>query len=148
MPEQEPKEHPAGQAPAKAVDLETALRRRVLGRDDRYHVNAYRFIYEALVRAQELFGRDPGSDDPGHRHVTGKELLEGARRLAAEQFGPLAPTVFRSWGVHRTEDFGEIVFNLVEANLMGKTDTDTRADFANGFDFEKAFDLPVKIRQG
>lgn len=146
MPENDSEQRKEGHSPERPVDLETALRRRVLDQDDRYHVNAYRFVYGALARAQQVFGRNPGSDDPAHRHVTGRELLEGARQLAIEEFGPLAPAVFRSWGVHRTEDFGEIVFNLVEANLMGKTDTDTREDFANGFDFDKAFDLPVKVR--
>ena len=74
--------------------------------------------------------------------MSGKELLEGIREYAAQQFGPLAPTVFRSWGVRRTEDFGEIVFNLVESGLLGKTESDSREDFADGFDFDQAFDGP------
>jgi len=60
-------------------------------------------------------------------------------------FGPLAPTVFRSWRVRRTEDFGEIVFNLVERGLLGKTEKDAREDFAGGFDFDQAFEGPVKV---
>ncbi|HRU07739.1 MAG TPA: hypothetical protein P5137_18400 [Candidatus Brocadiia bacterium] len=127
-------------------DLETAIRRRVLNRDKRYHINAYRFIYEALEHTQKLLGRRPDSDNPEDRHVTGQELLEGIRDCAQRAFGPLAPCVFRSWGVRRTEDFGEIVFSLVEAGLMGKTDRDSRADFANGYDFDAAFDGPLKIK--
>ena len=59
-------------------------------------------------------------------------------------FGPLAPAVFRSWRVRRTEDFGEIVFNLVEHGLLGKTENDAREDFAGGFDFDQAFEGPFK----
>lgn len=134
------------QSPGEPVDISTAIRRKVVCNDSRYHLNAYRFIYEALEFTQAALGRDPASEDPVGRHVTGRELLEGVRGYAAQEFGPLAAVVFRSWGVERTEDFGEIVFNLVEAELMGKTDTDTRADFADGYDFDKAFDGPVKIK--
>ena len=127
------------------VDFETAIRRKVLAKDSRYDVNAYRFIYEALEHTQRLYERQRDSEDPARRHVTGQELLEGIRGYAALQFGPLAPVVFRSWGVMRTEDFGEIVFNLVEADLMGRTDTDRREDFANGYDFDEAFDGPLGL---
>lgn len=136
---------PNGSLDDAQADFETVIRRKVLARDARYDVNAYRFVFEALAYTQRLYERDPESREPGRRHVTGQELLEGIRDCAAAQFGPLAPVVFRSWGVMRTEDFGEIVFNLVEAGLMGKTETDTRKDFANGYDFDEAFDTPVRI---
>lgn len=131
---------------SEPLDLHAAIHQRILANDQRYQINAYLFIYEALDYTQKAFGRNPASDDALERHVTGRELLEGIRRHAIEQFGPLAAAVFRNWGVNRTEDFGEIVFNLVEADLMGKTDSDTREDFANGYDFDQAFDVPVKIR--
>jgi uncharacterized repeat protein (TIGR04138 family) len=51
-------------------------------------------------------------------------------------------TVLEEWGITRCEDFGEIVFNIVEAGLFSKTDTDSRADFQNGYDFEEAFRKP------
>ncbi len=78
------------------------------------------------------------------RHVSGQELLDGLREFALEEFGPMAQTVLGGWGVRRTEDFGEIVFNLVEAGLLGKTDQDSRADFANGYDFDDAFRNPFR----
>lgn len=131
---------------SEPLDLHAAIHRRILANDQRYQVNAYIFIYEALEYTQTALGRNAASDDPLERHVTGRELLEGIRRYAIEQFGPLAAAVFRSWGVHRTEDFGEIVFSLVEAELMGRTESDSRDDFANGYDFDQAFDVPVKIR--
>ena len=52
--------------------------------------------------------------------------------------------VFNEWGINATEDFGEIVFNLVENNLLAKTENDSREDFANGFDFNEAFVLPYQ----
>jgi uncharacterized repeat protein (TIGR04138 family) len=76
------------------------------------------------------------------RHVSGQELLAGIREFALAEFGPMAKTVLNSWGITRTEDFGEIVFNMVEIGLLGRTDKDSREDFANGYDFEEAFRKP------
>lgn len=127
------------------LDLEAAIRRKVLSRDSRYELGAYFFLYEALAFTQKQLGRSDPDLESAKRHVTGQELLEGIRAYAAHLFGPLAPTVFRSWGIHKTEDFGRIVFNLAECNLLGKTEQDQIEDFADGFDFDTAFDGPMSV---
>jgi uncharacterized repeat protein (TIGR04138 family) len=109
------------------------LLRDVVRRDGRYSLQAYLFVFEALdYTMKKLEGE--------RRHVAGQELLEGIREYARQSFGPLAKVVFRCWGVTCTEDFGEIVFSIVDAGLMGKNDTDCREDFAGGYDFETAFE--------
>jgi uncharacterized repeat protein (TIGR04138 family) len=87
----------------------------VVAADGRYHVNAYRFVYEALDYTVKQLEKK--------RHITGRELLEGIKNLALEQFGALAIMVFDVWGVHKTADFGNIVFNLVEAEMMSRSRT-------------------------
>ena len=82
--------------------------------------------------------------NPGHRHVTGQELLTGLRHFALDQFGPMAKTVLDYWGIRRCEDFGELVFNMVDKGILGKTAEDSRADFRNGFDFDEAFVHPYR----
>ena len=116
---------------------ETTVRdlQRVAARDGRYATDAYAFIYEALAYTVNHLGRSG--------HVSGRELLEGVRQLALEQFGGLTGMVFARWGVHRTDDFGEIVFTLVEAGLMGKTDEDSRDEFRAVYDFHEAFRFDV-----
>jgi uncharacterized repeat protein (TIGR04138 family) len=69
--------------------------------------------------------------------VTAQELLDGIRELALCEFGLMARTVFRSWGINATGDFGEIVFNLIEANLLNKTEEDSKADFQDVYDLDK-----------
>lgn len=113
--------------------------REVASRDGRYHPNAYRFIYEALEFTLKHLDRKG--------HVTGPELLQGIRDLALDQFGGLTLLVFGTWGVRKTADFGDIVFNLVEANLMGRTETDNRADFADVYDFTQAFHFDEAARR-
>jgi uncharacterized repeat protein (TIGR04138 family) len=73
-------------------------------------------------------------------------LLEGIRQYALHQFGPMAVTVFEDWGVRRSEDFGELVFNMVDIGLLAKTDEDSRADFERGFDFREALQNPFLPR--
>jgi uncharacterized repeat protein (TIGR04138 family) len=112
--------------------------------DPRYAPGAYHFIFEALAYTQKMLGIDE-AENVADRHVSGGQLVEGIRRLALEQFGPLAITVFSSWGLHKTGDFGELVFNLVSNELMSKTDEDTPQDFCNIYDFEAAFRRGYKI---
>jgi uncharacterized repeat protein (TIGR04138 family) len=111
----------------------------ILAKDPRYHRDAYLFVKDALDHTQKLVVKENRDQI---RHVSGQELLEGIRGYALTQFGPMAEMVFAEWGVNRCEDFGEIVFNMVEIGLLGKTDEDRREDFQNGYSFHDAFRKP------
>lgn len=111
-------------------------------KDARYDTEAYYFLREALEHTLKSLSDKEGG--PAHRHVSGAELLEGFRALALDEFGPLTYTVLDSWGLHRTEDIGELVFNLVNTGVFGKRESDSRADFANGYDFKEAFRDPFE----
>ena len=101
----------------------------------RYKAAAYRFTLDAVeYTAQRSYAATMEV-----RHVTGLEVLEGIRQMALRQFGFMAKTVFLEWGVATTEDFGEIVFQLVREGILSKTDQDSPRDFASGYDFDEAF---------
>lgn len=120
------------------VNFEEALE-QILAKDARYHRDAYLFVREALDYTQKLVGKQ----SPGQiRHISGQELLEGSRQYAMTQFGPMVMTVLEEWGVRECRDFGEIVFNMVEIGLLAKTEKDSRADFAGGYEFAEAFRKP------
>ncbi len=119
-------------------DFNSALE-PVLAQDPRFPREAYFFVREALDHTQELLAKRGGKLP---RHVSGMELLDGIRDLAIKQFGPMAITVFDEWQIRRCEDFGEIVFNLVENKILSKTDEDSREDFKRGYDFTEAFRRP------
>jgi len=116
----------------------------ILARDRRYTREAYNFVREALDFTQKLIVKENRGQI---RHVSGQELLEGIRQFALQQFGPMVVTVFEEWGIRHCRDFGEIVFNMVEANLLAKTDHDSREDFQNGYDFSDAFRKPFRPAQ-
>jgi len=112
----------------------------ILTRDRRYWPDSYLFVLDALEFTTKLL---PEKAPPLKlRHVGGRDLLEGIRLYAIQEFGPMALRVLSTWGIKRTEDFGEIVFNLIETGKLRKTEQDTRADFAAGYDFTEAFAVP------
>ena len=120
-------------------DLQAELE-RIAEADARYKIEAYVFVINALEYTLRKLGRQG--------HVSGRELLEGLKDLAKERFGPTAKMVLEHWGLVKTDDVGEIVFNLVEAKVLGKTDEDSKDDFRDVYDFgdvfERGFDWKVR----
>lgn len=99
----------------------------------RYAREAYGFVVAAL--GETVRGLPPERvADPERRHLSGRELLRGVAAMARREFGPMAPAVFREWGVATSEDVGEIVFALVRAGQLSARPEDTMDDFRGGFD--------------
>ena len=111
---------------------------RIAENDGRYRREAYLFIYAALDYTVHQMGRQGAADKS--RHITGQELAGGIRTYAREQFGPMTQDVLQHWGLNETLDFGKIVYNLIEAGMMSKTDDDRVEDFQNVYTFAEAFD--------
>lgn len=110
--------------------------------DTRFDRPAYTFVRDGLEHAvKELKKRDSARAKVS-RHVTGRELSEGLRAYALEQYGPLAKTVLNSWGLYETIHFGDIVYNLIEYNVFSKTESDSKEDFVDVFTFDEAFVTP------
>lgn len=122
------------------VSFEQALE-LIRAKDARFENEAYAFVREALEHTQKTIGKGARV-----RHVTGQELLQGIRDFALSQFGPMAMTVLEEWGIRSCQDFGDIVFNMVDIGLLAKTEKDSRADFAGGYDFYDAFRKPFLPR--
>jgi len=137
---------------------------QLLQRDRRYTLDAYLFVLEALSFAQESLGmgQEPAAEElessqpaeaagetraragrrrrrQSERHVSGQELCEAARLYGLQQYGYLAPKVLSGWGIRRTADIGEIVFNMIDIGQMRKTRADKREDFHGVYDFDEAF---------
>ncbi len=112
---------------------------QICAKDNRYKPDSYEFVLQALSFTQKEFKKDG--------HVSGQELLEGIRKFTLDQYGPMARTVLRHWGITRTSDFGNIVFNMIEDKLLAKTENDSHGDFDEVYDFETAFKHIVKDLQ-
>lgn len=121
-------------------ELESFLTKieKVMEDNDQYKFEAYSFVMAGLHHTVSKL--------PKARHITGPELLNGIREYALEQFGPMARTVLNYWGIFKTEDFGKIVFALVEVGILRKQPEDKLEDFQNVYEFEDAFDRGYKIK--
>ena len=113
---------------------------RICARDGRYAPEAFAFLNDGLVKTLKRVQEK----EKKSRQISGAELADGLRAYALEQYGPLALTVLGRWGVRTTRDFGEIVFLLLEAGLLGKTEEDKIEDFDNLYDFDAAFRAPFR----
>jgi uncharacterized repeat protein (TIGR04138 family) len=112
----------------------------IVRKDGRYEKSAYQFIREALDHTVKRLEAE--SSGGRTRHVGGRELCDGAREYALAQYGPMTATLLRHWGVERTDDFGEIVYNLVDLDVFGTRQEDKREDFNGVYDFHEAFEVP------
>ena len=120
-----------------SINFGDAVRRSIQS-DPRYQPAAYELVRDALHIASKKF-RDENDDD---QHVTGQELLAGFRDHVISEYGPLSLMILDLWGLHRGEDVGNIVYNLITVGYFGKNEGDSIEDFAGGYDFQTAFTDP------
>ncbi len=125
---------------------------QLLKRDTRYKLEAYQFVRDALSYAHDELGMGQATEEAAESediqaeaHLTGQQLCQAIRVYSIEQFGLMARVVLNNWGITRTGDFGEIVYNLIDIGLMKKSETDRREDFDDVYEFEEAFDRHFKI---
>ncbi len=100
-------------------------------REQRFDERAYLFVLGSLEFCQQRL--------PERRHITGKELALSCKQLALERFGVMAKLVLEHWGIHSSADIGDIVFTLVDLELLMSQASDTRDEFVEVFDFDEAF---------
>lgn len=113
----------------------------------RYPVEAFYFVELGLGKtAERLHGKRFAGKQ--RHHVTGQELCWGLRRIALERWGFLATTVLRRWNITGTADFGRIVFALVQAGLLSKTDEDRLEDFQQVYSFGASMEQAYRIKCG
>jgi uncharacterized repeat protein (TIGR04138 family) len=134
-----PRSDGTSQTMSETMELDAAERfQRVVKEDGRYPAEAYDFLFRALDLATRRRYTEAAAADQVH-HVTGRELCEATRHLALERWGPLARDVLSRWNIHRTRDFGEMVFLMVNHSFMGRQDSDRIEDFDDVYSFRDAF---------
>jgi uncharacterized repeat protein (TIGR04138 family) len=103
-----------------------------------YPIEAFEFVRLGLSHAVQQIHGDTKDKSEASCHVNGQQLAWGLRDFAIARYGYIAQAVLAHWHIHRTLDFGKIVFAMVESKLLQKTDDDLR-DFEGVFDFDTAF---------
>ncbi len=124
---------------------------KLLAENPRYKIEAYQFVGSGLEYAQEVLGlgqpgpkkkrrtKEKAKEDSARpvRHVSGQDLCWALKRLAHQQYGRMAKLVLAGWGIQSTNDFGEIVYNLIRIGKMSQSEHDRREDFDKVYDFEQ-----------
>lgn len=105
----------------------------------RFPLEAYSLVCDSIELAMQNAIRLRLDQKDQKQHVTGSQLLLAFRELMIRRCGKQARAHLAELRIHRTEDIGEIVFEMVGVGLLGKMDEDKPEDFANGYDFSKAF---------
>jgi len=104
-----------------------------------YPKGAFDFVRDGLSHTVVTVPADGPEAPGGGNHVSGQQLCFGLREFAILKYGHLSAAVLAHWNIARTDDFGRIVFAMVEAGLMSKTPQDSLDDFRAVFDFAEAF---------
>lgn len=110
-----------------------------------YPDEAFKFVQEGLrhtakmVHGESAVRESPSGPVGPERHVNGAQLCLGLRDFAIQRYGMLARTVLERWSIRKTDDFGRIVFAMIDAGLMRKSEEDSFADFQAVFEFDEAF---------
>lgn len=124
------------------IDIEAGIM-AICAADGRFKPAAYRFVmFEGIEYTTKEYLK---LTDKTRRHLTGREVCEGLRQLALQQFGFMALDVWRSWGINQTRDWGTIVFNLCARELLSRTDEDKIEDFENVYNLEAGLKQAFKF---
>ena len=116
----------------------------LLAKDNRYDRAAYLFVCQAVnIIAREIAMKKHQSKE---KHISSLQLLQGMKKLLLVKYGCMAIDVLQAWNVNSTDDFGNIVFNLADVNLLGTSENDSREDFNQRFSFHDAFVAPFQAK--
>ena len=105
---------------------------RIRASDGRFASDAYAFVMDSLEVTMRRIG--------ARRHVSAEELVSGLCANARQRFGLFAYTVLAKWGMRTSDDVGEIVFQLIDAGILSRQESDRRDDFDGVADFHDALE--------
>ncbi len=98
----------------------------IVSNEKRYSKDAYNFINAAVNYTV--------AEKNAKGHVNAQQLLEGISEFALKEFSIFYEEVFKSWGIQKASDVGNIVFSLIEQKALGASPEDSIEDFNTDFD--------------
>ena len=115
--------------------------RLIMEDDDTYPPEAYEFIRQSVSYAQRKKSQHEESNQ-----VSTAELVLEIKNYALKEYGPMAFYLLKKWSIDSTDDFGNIIYNLIEYKIFGEGDHDQRQDFNNAYNFHDVFMKPYKAK--
>lgn len=115
---------------------------KILEFDSRYDSRAYDLVVYAVTAAVDKKNK---ADTGPVKHATAEDVMMTFREVVLNCYGPMSMTVLNDFGIHSTEDIGEIMKNLCRAKFIARSETDSFDDFVGGFNFTEAFVWPFDV---
>ncbi len=115
-----------------------AQAKKLARQDSRYPATAFFYLINTL---REMLNRRKEGE-----HVTGKEVCLTLRQNLLDDFSLLAPDVLHAWNIVETNDFGNMVYDMVEAGIFSTSPQDSRADFVDVYPIPGGLALPQEGR--
>ena len=100
----------------------------ILEKDESYPEEAYEFVTNVIHFAT----KNQDQKEDSSRHIGAKKIIKATVEYAVKEYGFFAQEVLLSFNIIKAMDIGNIVFNLIEVELLRKSDDDSLKDF----DFE------------
>ncbi|MCQ2352951.1 MAG: hypothetical protein MJ033_05685 [Victivallaceae bacterium] len=94
-----------------------------------YRSDAYDFVAAAVNFTVEKL--------PRRRHVSARELLDGAREFAEREYGAVAPLVLNEWGIYTAHDVGFLVYRMIRHGILAADEKDDPQDFEIDYSFSQ-----------
>ena len=88
-----------------------------------FPVEAYLLVFDALNKC--LLAHKKTRLEP----ISALELSQAMAEILRDGFGPFASHLLQKWGIRSTNDFGRLVYELVDAGLLALNEGDTIEDF-------------------
>lgn len=123
------------QFPTRGDDPELHFYEEAAKRDDRYPVAAFCYVAKCLKR---LLASSEGKGG-NHPHVSGKDICLALKQSFLDDFGTLARGILEQWNLKETNDFGNIIYDLIDVKLLTTSPQDSRSDFVDVYLFKDAF---------
>ncbi len=114
---------------------EVIAKMRDLAQSNDYPVEAYNFVLSEIVRLMSHRGSLPEQN----RGISDHALCWKLHDCALREFKDRAKDTLAGWSIHKTRDFGAIVYGLVDKGLVTMRKVDSLEDFDNVFDFDEPF---------
>lgn len=113
--------------------------------DPTYPVEAYYFLRDGFEYAARLASEKAATAKTvSSMQLSGRELSLGLKEFALDEYGPMAFFTLAQWNIHKTSDFGELVYNLIKMGQFYQNKGDKKSDFDDVFDFDEALNGPFR----
>lgn len=110
------------------MDFQETLQ-QILAQHSEYKPDAYRYIYAVTTPATDDEELDKPDTQSHPKHLSAQMLYQALCKRALKDFGPLAATVFRVWGLCTPQDIGRATYYMVDAGILCKQPHESAADF-------------------